>query len=128
MTKEQAVFIVKKLVSFYPNWKVDRDIIGFWVDRLQQEDYENVTANVDEYTTSSEYPPSIAAIIKPNSRIEGRREIERTRQKLQEQEEIRNSIPRELPWVREGISREEWTNKVIAEKAKEEGKKWNTSA
>jgi len=74
MTKEQAVFIVKKLVSFYPNWKVDRDIIGFWVDRLQQEDYENVTANVDEYTTSSEYPPSIAAIIKPNSGLkEGER-------------------------------------------------------
>ncbi|MNT62581.1 hypothetical protein D3C72_2003090 [compost metagenome] len=81
--------------------------------------------NMKEYISSNEYPPSIAAIIKPNLRIEGKRDIERTRQMLQEQEALRNSIPKELPWVRDGMSREEWTKKVIAEK---EGQKWDTSA
>lgn len=128
MEKEQAKEIFKHLAACYPNWKVDQSIAEVWVKTLLNQDHENVWANVEEYKVSSEYPPSIAAIIKINSRIEAKREIERTRQKLQEQEAIRNSIPRELPWVREGMSREAWTKKVIAEKAKEEGKEWNTSA
>lgn len=125
MEKGQAVSIVKRLAAYYPNWKVDKSIIEIWVDTLIAEDYENAMQNMKEYISSNEYPPSIAAIIKPNLRIEGKRDIERTRQMLQEQEALRNSIPKELPWVREGLSRDAWMKKIIAEK---EGQKWDTSA
>jgi ferritin len=125
MEKVQAVSIVKRLAAYYPNWKVDKNIIEIWVDTLINEDYENAMQNMKEYISSNEYPPSIAAIIKPNSRIEGKRDIERTRQMLKEQDEISKSISRELPWVRDGMSREEWARKIIAEK---EGHKWDTSA
>lgn len=125
MEKEQAKEIFKHLAACYPNWKVDKGIAEVWVGTLQKYDHENVWANVEEYKISSEYPPSIAAIIKSNSRIESKREIERTREMLREQEEIRNSIPRELPWDREGISREVWAKRIIEQKR---GEKWNTSA
>ncbi|OKP81607.1 hypothetical protein A3842_11035 [Paenibacillus sp. P3E] len=125
MEKGQAVSIVKRLAAYYPNWKVDKSIVEIWVDTLVGEDYENALQNMKEYISSNEYPPPIAAIIKPNSRIEGKREIERTRQMLQEQEELRKSIPSELPWVRDGMTREAWAQKKIAEKR---GSEWNTSA
>lgn len=125
MEREQAKEVFKHLAACYPNWKVDQSIAKVWIDTLSNQDHENVWANVEEYKVSSEYPPSIAAIIKMNSRVESRREIERTRRMLQEQDEISKSISRELPWVRDGMSREEWAKNIIAEK---EGKKWDTSA
>ncbi|MEK3838678.1 hypothetical protein [Paenibacillus sp. FSL R7-0128] len=125
MEREQAKELFKELAACYPNWKVDKSIAEIWIKKLIPHDYENVRANVDEYTESVEYLPSIAAIIKPNSRIEGKREIERTRKMIQEQEELRKSIPSELPWVRDGMTREEWAQKKIAEKR---GTEWNTSA
>lgn len=125
MERERAKEVFKHLAACYPNWKVDQSIAKVWIDTLSNQDHENVWANVEEYKVSSEYPPSIAAIIKMNSRVESRREIERTRQMLKEQDEISKSISRELPWVRDGMSREEWAKKIIAQK---EGKKWDTSA
>lgn len=124
MEREQAKEIFKELAACYPNWKVDKSIAEVWIKKLIPHDYENVRANVDEYTESIEYLPSIAAIIKMNSRVESRREIERTRQMLQEQDEISKSISRELPWVRDGMSRDEWAKKII----EKEGQKWDTSA
>lgn len=118
MEKGQAVSVVKRLAAYYPNWKVDKGTVDIWVTTLTHEDYENVNQNVQDYIRSNEYPPSIAAIIKQNDRVTAEREKERTRQMLREMEEQRRSIPKDPPWVREGISKEEWMRRVVERERK----------
>lgn len=67
MEKSQAVAIVKKLVAFYPGWKVDKYIVDAWVEALLDENYQNVTQNMMLYIKNNEYPPPIAALLRKNN-------------------------------------------------------------
>lgn len=115
MERQDAIKLFKKLASSYPNWKVDRDIAENWFEELQQADSEHCWANAKEHIRESKFAPAIAEIVKPNSRIESEREKERTRKMLDEQERLRNSVRPDPPWVREGITKEAWMKKTLAE-------------
>lgn len=119
MEREQAKSIFKDVAAFFPGWKVDKGIAESWINVLVKEDYETVTANVEDYIKSgNEYPPSIPALIKINSRIEAQRDKERTMKMLREMEEHSKSIPKDPPWVREGLNKEEWMRKVVERERK----------
>ncbi|MCG7385066.1 hypothetical protein [Paenibacillus sp. ACRRY] len=115
MERQDALKLFKKLASSYPSWKVDRDIAENWLEELQEAESENCWANAKEHIRESKFAPSIAEIVKPNARIVADREIQRTRQMLDEQERLRKKVPAELPWKKEGLSKEEWMRKTIAE-------------
>lgn len=116
MDREEAKKVFKKLAASYPNWKVDRDIAENWIEELEQADREHVIANMKEYIRESKYPPSLSEIIKPNHRIEAEREIEKTRAFIEQQKERDKAPPVPPPWVREGLTKEDWMRKVIAER------------
>lgn len=115
MERQDALKLFKKLASSYPSWKVDRDIAENWLEELQEAESENCWANAKEHIRESKFAPSIAEIVKPNARIVADREIQRTRQMLDEQDRLRKKVPAELPWKKEGLSKEEWMRKTIAE-------------
>lgn len=117
MEREDAKRLFKKIAASYPNWKVDRDIAEVWIDELVAADPEHAWANANEHIRESKFAPTIAEIVKPNSRIEANREIERTRQYLKEQEEHEKNIA-PPPWVKEGIDKKVWIKREMA-KAKE---------
>ncbi|WP_438351571.1 hypothetical protein ACP8HI_13570 [Paenibacillus sp. FA6] len=116
MNRDEAKLIFEKLASSYPNWKVDKVVAKNWVDELEAENAENAWANTKEYIRKEKYAPTLSDIVKPNVRLEAEREKERTRRSFQEQEKLRENIPREVPWVREGISRDAWMKKVVEER------------
>ncbi|OAB27839.1 hypothetical protein PMSD_23000 [Paenibacillus macquariensis subsp. defensor] len=113
MTKDEAKEIFSKLASFYPNWKVDRNIAENWIGELIPEDAENARANVKEYIRKERFAPTLSDIIKPNAQLSARREVEQTKKFIREQDKLRESIPDKPPWVREGISREAWMKRVV---------------
>jgi len=115
MEREAAKKIIKRLAACYPSWKIDRDIAGIWLEELEAADGDHVEANVKEYIKENKFPPSISEIIKPNQRIEANREIEKTRKYIEEQKAIENKPPTDPPWIREGISKEDWMHRIIAE-------------
>ncbi|MFS8215645.1 hypothetical protein [Paenibacillus sp. S29] len=119
MDREEAKKIFKKLAASYPSWKVDKDIAESWIEELETADAENCWANVSEHIRTSKFAPSLAEIIRPNERIEAKREIERTREMIRRQDEERKDIPKDPPWVREGISRQAWMQRLLAEKRAE---------
>ncbi|MEC0092478.1 replicative helicase loader/inhibitor [Paenibacillus macquariensis] len=115
MQRDEAKKVFAKLASCYPNWKVDKTIAENWIDELETEDAENAWANVKEYIRTERYAPTLSDVIKSNANLAAEREKERTRKALQDQDKLRESLPRETPWVREGISRGDWMKKVIEE-------------
>lgn len=116
MERDEAKKIFTKLASNYPNWKVDKTIATNWVDELESEDAENAWANTKEYIRKEKFAPTLSDIVKPNVKLEAEKEISRTRELLREQDELKSSIPTAPPWVREGVSREVWTARVVAER------------
>ncbi|PWW37352.1 MULTISPECIES: hypothetical protein [Paenibacillus] len=115
MEKQDALKLFKKLASSYPSWKVDRDIAENWLEELLEADSESCWANAKEHIKESKFAPSIAEIVKPNARIAAEREKQRTREMLDEQDRLRQTVPSDPPWKREGISKEEWMRRTIAE-------------
>ena len=108
MEKDSAKKVLFKLAACYPNWNVNEGIAKVWIEELMKAEHEHVIANADEYIRSNKFPPSLSDIIKNNPRIDAQRQIESTRQMIDRTEEY--VAP---PWIREGISREEWMRKVI---------------
>lgn len=115
MDREAAKRVFKKLAACYPNWKIDRDIAETWIDELEAADGEHVEANARDYIRESKFPPSIAEIVKPNERILAERQKAETQKLINEQIEREKLPPVDPPWVREGIGREEWMRRKIAE-------------
>ncbi|MGG3452529.1 replicative helicase loader/inhibitor [Paenibacillus rhizolycopersici] len=115
MDREAAKKVFKKLAACYPNWKIDRDIAETWIDELEAADGEHVEANARDYIRENKFPPSIAEIIKQNERILAERQKAETRKLIDEQLEREKLPPVDPPWVREGIERDEWMRRKIAE-------------
>jgi hypothetical protein len=68
MDREQAKKLVKKVVSYFPNWRPDKDVIAFWVDRLEKEAYERVDSNLENYVSlGKEFAPPISVLIRKGS-------------------------------------------------------------
>lgn len=116
MKREDAKQAVGRLAAAYPNWKVDAGIASVWIEEMESVEVETVTANIKDHIRSgNRFPPSLAEVIQLNPRIEAEKEKERTRRMLQEQKErAKEAVP--PPWTREGVSREEWMERVLAEK------------
>lgn len=113
MDREEAKRIFRRLAASYPSWKVDKDIAEIWIEELQEADVEHAWANTKEHIKTSKYAPSIAEIVRPNSDVEARRSIERTRQRNKEKEEHSKDIA-PAPWVREGIDKKTWIKREMA--------------
>lgn len=68
MEREQAKDLVKRVVSYFPNWRPDKDVITSWVDRLEKESYERVERNLEDYLKlGKEFAPSISVLIRKGS-------------------------------------------------------------
>ncbi|MEK5085891.1 replicative helicase loader/inhibitor [Paenibacillus sp. FSL M8-0228] len=120
MEKREAIDIVKKTAAYFPSWKIDKSVVDIWVDKLQQYDFETVMANLTDYLSlGKDFAPGIPTLIKANERIEANKEIERTREMIRRQDEERKDIPKDPPWVREGITRQAWMQRLLAEKRAE---------
>ena len=109
MNREAAKKVLVKLATFYPNWKFSKEAAAFWLDELEKSDGEHVEANASEYVRANTYPPTLADIVKNNPRVDAQREINKTTQLINQREEY--AAP---PWIRAGISREEWMRQVMA--------------
>ncbi|MFD2752418.1 hypothetical protein ACFSUM_18695 [Virgibacillus siamensis] len=114
MDREEAKKIFKKLAASYPSWKVDKEIAENWIEELEEADPEHAWANVKQHIRESKYAPSLSEIIQKNPEVNAEREKERTR-KMLDAPVKRNGIP---PWVKEGMERQEWWEKFIAERKK----------
>lgn len=113
MEREDAKKLFKKLAASYPNWKVDREIAENWIEELETADPEHAWMNAREHIRESRFAPSIAEIVKPHPEIEAKREKERTRKYIDEQEEREKAKAADPPWVKEGIDKMTWLKKQI---------------
>lgn len=65
MLKEEAVDIVKKIVAWFPSWRVDKEVIKVWVETLEPLDHEYVKKNLEDYMKQgSEFPPSMSVLMR----------------------------------------------------------------
>lgn len=68
MERDQAKELVKKVVSYFPNWRPDKDAIAYWIDRLEKEAYDRVDQNLENYLgLGKEFAPSISVLIRKGS-------------------------------------------------------------
>lgn len=103
-----------QIQTAYPNFDLNTDAVNLWTRFLMDADAEMAFENLNEHIKHNKFAPVIADIVKRNEHIHAKREKERSRLMIQEAtEREKNRV--QPPWVREGISREEYTKRIIAE-------------
>lgn len=114
MTEQEAAKLLTLIKASFPSFNLTEAVEELWTRYLTtQTDYENAAANLHEHIMTGEFAPAISQIVKKNENVHAKREKERTRKMLLEQQKMLENI-QPPPWEREGLTHREWLHRELA--------------
>lgn len=72
MTRDEVKKLFKFIKLVYQNFEVTSEKVDAWYQLLREFDYEQVMANAEKHALSNTYPPTIADLVKQETKTNGR--------------------------------------------------------